>query len=237
MDDADRALLAAAATGHLDDDERARLDALLARDGTAAEELAQLRAVLGELEPLRDPAAAWREAPAPPLAALPEASTSAPGAAPVHLPRPRRSGRRLAGLALAACLLLAVGGVGGALVRGALDERGQAVVVGPPGTLGAEEQVSPRTSDGVGATATVVAHTWGTETDMVLTGLEAGRTYSVVVVDDAGRAVVAGTLLGTDGPVDCTMNAAVLRADASRVQVLDAAGVAVVDAELPPVSA
>jgi anti-sigma factor RsiW len=245
VDDADRALLAAAATGRLDDDERARLDALLARDPAAASELAELRGVLDALEPLRDPAAAWREQPPPPLPAAPgppgRSAPPGPSAQPapaVLLPRQRSSGRRTAALALAACLLLAVGGVGGALVRGALDERGRpAVVVGPPGTLGAVEEVSTRTSDGVGATASVVAHTWGTETVLDLSGLERGRTYQVVVVDEAGRAVVAGTVLGTGGAIDCTMNAAVLRADASRVQVLDPAGTAVVDAELPPVSA
>lgn len=243
MDDADRALLAAAATGHLHDDERAQLDALLSRDASAAAELAELRAVLAELEPLRDPAAAWEERPAPPLAAVPEPAP-APRAAPVvdqlphRLPRQHRPVRRTAALALAACLLLAVGGVGGALVRGAVDERGRAAVVaGPPGTLGAVERVSAQTSAGVGATASVVAHTWGTETLLELTGLEAGRTYQVVVVDDAGTAVVAGTLIGTGGEVDCTMNAAVLRADASRVQVLAPDGAAVVSADLPPVTA
>ncbi|PWJ56470.1 hypothetical protein SAMN06264364_101448 [Quadrisphaera granulorum] len=237
MDDADRALLAAAATGHLDDDERSRLDALLARDPAAAAELADLRGVLAELEPLRDPAAAWREDASP---ALGERSTgTTTSAAPLsQLPRQRRPARRPAALALAACVLLAVGGVGGALVRGALDERAQpAVVVGPPGTLGAVEQVSTRTSDGVGATASVVAHTWGTETVLDLTGLVQGRTYSVVVVDQSGRAVAAGTVLGTGGAVDCTMNAAVLRTEAAQVQVLDPEGTAVVSVDLPPVTA
>ncbi|MBC3763963.1 hypothetical protein ACUN7V_18585 [Quadrisphaera oryzae] len=250
MDDADRALLAAAATGHLDDDERPQLDALLARDPSAAAELAELRAVLAELEPLRDPAAAWRESASPGLGDRvgtatgttgPTTGTTTSAPAPVAvvlpLPRQRRSARRTAGLALAACLLLALGGVGGALVRGAIDQSGRpAVLTGPPGTLGAVERVSTSTSDGVGATASVVSHTWGTETVLDLTGLQRGRTYQVVVVDEAGRAVVAGTVLGTGGAVDCTMNAAVLRADASRVQVLDPSGAAVVDAELPPVT-
>ncbi|MGQ7295566.1 hypothetical protein [Quadrisphaera sp. KR29] len=243
MDDADRALLAAAATGHLDEGERAQLEDLLAREPRAAAELAELRGVLAELEPLREPAAAWREtAPRP----LPQEDE--PGRAPApaaQLPRQRsarrpgeRSARRTAGLALAACLLLAVGGLGGALVRGALDERARpAVVVGPPGTLGAVEQVAVTTSPGVGATASVVAHRWGTETVLDLDGLAAGETYQVVVVDEAGRAVVAGTVLGTGGAIDCTMNAAVLRADAARVQVLDPDGTAVVDADLPPVTA
>lgn len=232
MDDADRALLAAAATGHLEAAERTQLEALLAREPGAATELAELRAVLAELEPLREPAAAWREDPAPALAA------PVPPRGPLPLPRQRRSVRSTAGLALAACLLLAVGGLGGALVRGALDERARpAVVVGPPGTLGAVEQVAVTTSPGVGATASVVAHRWGTETVLDLDGLAAGRTYQVVVVDEAGRAVVAGTVLGTGGAIDCTMNAAVLRADAAKVQVLDADGTAVVDADLPPVTA
>ncbi|MEH3076042.1 MAG: hypothetical protein PGN11_05105 [Quadrisphaera sp.] len=230
MDDADRALLAAAATGHLDDDERAQLDALLSRDASARAELAELRVVLAELEPLRDPAAAWEERPAPPLAAVVEPvpePAPAPRAAPAvdrpphrlprQLPRQHRPVRRDRGPWRwpPACSSPSAGWAG-ALVRGAVDERGRAAVVaGPPGTLGAVERVSAQTSAGVGATASVVAHTWGTETLLELTGLEAGRTYQVVVVDDAGTAVVAGTLIGTGGEVDCTMNAAVLRADAS----------------------
>ncbi len=244
--DAERGLLAAAATGApLDAAERADLEALLAHDPGAAAELTELRAVLAQLEPLRglhDPAARWEEDADPALrervlAATSGAGTSGADAPPaaVQVPRQREHHRgRVARYALAACALLLVGGLGGALLRGGADDGSPATASGPPGTLGAREQVSVQTtSSGVTATAAVVAHTWGTEALLDVSGLPAGRTYQVVVVDEDGDAVVAGSFIGAQKPVECAMNAAVLRQDASRVEVLDPTGAPVVSAELP----
>lgn len=233
LTDAERGLLAAAAAGPaLGGRERAELDALLRRSPAAAAELAELRAVVAQLEPLRASGTPWEESASPGLAARVAAVGRV--AAP-----PGRSRGRVAAFALAASALLLVGGLGGALLQGSLDEqRVERAVEGPPGTLGAVEQVPvATTSSAVTATASVVAHTWGTETLLDMTGLQAGQTYEVVVVDEAGAAVVAGTFIGTGGGVDCVMNAAVLRQDADRVEVLDASGAAVITSDLPPVTA
>jgi hypothetical protein len=244
LTDAERGLLAAAAAGPaLDGRERAELAALLRRSPAAAAELAELRAVVTQLEPLRASGTPWEETTSPELAARVAAVGEGPVAVPVRVPgqrRPERSRGRVAALALAACGLLLVGGLGGSLLRGALDGRPavQQAVEGPAGTLGAVEDVPvATTSSAVTATAAVVAHTWGTETVLDMSGLAAGQTYQVVVVDEAGAAVVAGTFIGTEGTVDCTMNAAVLRQDADRLEVLDASGAAVITSDLPPVTA
>ena len=244
LTDDERGLLAAAAAGPaLDERERTELDDLLRRSPAAAAELAELRAVVAQLEPLRASGTPWEETTSPELAAR----VAAVGEGPVVVPlqrRPERSRGRVAAFALAACGLLLVGGLGGSLLRGALDDRQTAgqpadhAAEGPPGTLGAVEDVPvATTSSAVTATAAVVAHTWGTETVLDMSGLAAGQTYQVVVVDEAGTAVVAGTFIGTGKTVDCTMNAAVLRQDADRLEVLDASGAAVITSDLPPVTA
>ena len=103
-----------------------------------------------------------------------------------------------------------------------------------PGLLDApREQVTlVAADDDVSVRGALVEHTWGTELEMVVDGLPAGRTYTVEFRDDQGRRFPAGAFLGADRPVVCDMNAAVLRADATQVQVLDQAGVAVVTGEL-----
>ncbi len=246
LTDAERGLLAAAAAGPaLEGDERTQLDALLRRSPAAAAELAELRAVVAQLEPLRSSGTPWDESTGPELAArvaaVADLPVTAPGQAARRVPsqrRPERSRSRVAAYALAACALLLVGGLGGSLLRGALDGGDPTTATGPPGTLGAVEDVPVlTTSSAVSATASVVAHTWGTETVLDMTGLPAGQTYRVVVVDEAGTAVVAGTFIGTDQAIDCTMNAAVLRQDADRVEVLDPSGAAVITSDLPPVTA
>jgi len=238
LSEAEEGLLAAAAAGPaLGERERAELDALLRRSPAAVAQLAELRAVVAQLEPLRASGTPWEESASPGLAAR----VAAVGAPAVAVPAPRRAARgRVAAYALAACGLLLVGGLGGSVLRGALDDHGAGdpAVTGPPGTLGAVETVTVATaSSAVTASASVVAHTWGTETVLDMSGLAAGQTYQVVVVDEAGAAVVAGTFLGTGTSVDCTMNAAVLRQDADRVEVLDASGAAVITSDLPPVTA
>lgn len=85
---------------------------------------------------------------------------------------------------------------------------------------------------GVSADGAVVAHTWGTELEMVVDGLPVGETYTVQLVDRAGRVYPAGQFLGSERPVVCDMNAAVLRPDATTVQVLDNGGKAVLTADL-----
>jgi hypothetical protein len=88
-------------------------------------------------------------------------------------------------------------------------------------------------SSGVQTQAALVSHTWGTEVELVVDGLPAGRSYVVEVLDGAGRRYVAGTFLGVESrPVVCDVNAAVLRERAVRLEVTDDAGDVVLVAEL-----
>jgi predicted anti-sigma-YlaC factor YlaD len=81
--------------------------------------------------------------------------------------------------------------------------------------------------------AALIAHTWGTELELVVDGVEDGVTYTVSFLDEAGNRVDAGSFLGVaDGPVDCRMNAALLRDDATGLVVRDATGEVVLEADL-----
>jgi len=81
--------------------------------------------------------------------------------------------------------------------------------------------------------ADLIAHTWGTEVEFVVDGVEDGVTYTVSFLDEAGDRVGAGSFLGVDDrPVDCRMNAALLRDDATGLVILDAAGEIVLEADL-----
>ncbi len=111
-----------------------------------------------------------------------------------------------------------------------------AVGVAVPGPAGApQEPVELVAAQGVDAEASLVAHTWGTEVKFVIEGLSDGEHYDVTFVADDGRRVSAGTFIGVDDrPVVCDMNAALLREDASRVEVAASDGAVVLGADLPP---
>ena len=77
-------------------------------------------------------------------------------------------------------------------------------------------------SAGVDASASLIAHTWGTEVNLVATGLTPGTRYTVVLVGRNGRRVTAGTFIGVSRqPVRCNLNAALLRTDAAELLVTD----------------
>ncbi len=81
--------------------------------------------------------------------------------------------------------------------------------------------------------ADLIPHTWGTELELLVSGVEDGVTYTVAFLDEGGDRVDAGSFLGVaDRPVDCRMNAALLRDDATGVEVRDASGAIVAEAEL-----
>ena len=81
--------------------------------------------------------------------------------------------------------------------------------------------------------ADLIAHTWGTEVEFVVSGVEDGETYTVAFLDQGGDRVDAGSFIGVaDKPVDCRMNAALLRDDATGLVVRDASGTIVLEAEL-----
>lgn len=105
---------------------------------------------------------------------------------------------------------------------------------GPPGTLGAVEPVDVRDEvPGIDANADLVAHTWGTEAVLDITGLEVGETYAVVFIDADGTEFSAGEMLGSMVPIHCRLNAAVLRPDAVRLEIRDAAAEPIAVADLP----
>lgn len=160
---------------------------------------------------------------------------------------PSRSRSRLRqSLALAACVALGVAGTLG--VQAILDtdsdaqdpdEAGGLVAeepLGPPGELGSQEPVSftdPRA--GVVVDGSLIAHTWGTETVLLIDGLPVGETFTVVLIGEDGQEIESGSFLGSEVPVDCRMNGAVLREDVARLEIRDETGGEVTAAALPDV--
>lgn len=143
--------------------------------------------------------------------------------------RPRRPW--LVPTVAAACLLggLVIGANGAALVQ-------PSVPSGPPGTLGAVEQLAVTDDDaGVDVDAQVVAHTWGTEAYLEATGLNVGATYELVFVGADGTEFSAGEVLGSEVPIVCRMNAAVPRSETVRLELRDTQRSVVAHADLPAV--
>lgn len=105
---------------------------------------------------------------------------------------------------------------------------------GPPGTLGALEHVqfepSPLAGD---VDASLVAHTWRTETVLEVDGFPAGQVYEVVLIDTSNRKVGSGAFVGAAGVVDCRMTAGLLRRDVRGVQIQDASGSVLLTAQVP----
>ncbi len=224
-------LLGGAVSDDLDAAERAELERLLAQDPSAARELDELRLVLGALPPR---GSGWDDAPAPRREDLDVRGpgTDALAARRRAVPAPQRD-RRPPWLLGAAAAALVVLGVGAGAGLAALGERPPS---GPPGTLGAVEQVAVvGEPPGVEADVAVVAHTWGTETVLDVAGLPAGRSYRVALLGEDGAEVGSGSFLGSEQPVECRLNAALLREDVDRLVVLDAADDVVLSADLPVV--
>jgi hypothetical protein len=244
-------LIAAALSGELTSEEGAELDALRAADPSVDAEFAELSALVGGLPAVErwehvapsaalaarvaaiDADAPPAATPAPDLAAVTEQRPDAPipSEAPVTPIRSSRRGLRPLLLLVGAAACVAVGLGGGALLaapRGAVE--------GPPGTLGAIEEV-----DFAGAPASVeidgalVAHTWGTETVLTVDGLAQGAAFTVVVVGEDGAEYESGAFLGSSVPIDCRLNAAVLREDVAAVAIRSLEGGQIAVAEVPSV--
>lgn len=227
-------LIAAALAGELSDEEQREYERLSAADPSMASDLAELRATASLLDRAE---ASWREEEPPPALAERVLATSAgteQGTDEVGTrrdrTRPRPSGKPASALLAGAAALLIVGGLGGVLVQGLLD----APPTGPPGTLGAREEIEFGSAPAdVLIDAALVAHTWGTETVLEVDGLPVGETFEVVLVSEDGEESSSGTFLGTEETVDCRMNAAVLRENVSQVQIQDDDGAAVATSVLP----
>lgn len=217
-----REMLGAFVLGKLDEGQRAALQAHL--DGCE-----ECQAELREIEPV---AAALAEAvpervadeePRPPadlmqrtIAIIDQARRTEDE---LQRGRRRRMFRWSALAAVAAALLIAIGSF--ALVP---------KMTGPP----LEPVAVSETSPGVEAEANLIDHTWGTETILVVSGLEEGETYKLALRNEDGASVPSGAFIGTgDQPVECRMNAALLREDATGLEIRTTEGDLVLAADLP----
>lgn len=139
--------------------------------------------------------------------------------------RRRGSSRRLLWSVAAALLLVAVG----------LTAVYFSTQQGPPGLGELEPIAFSGAPEGVSTDAALVAHTWGTEVQLEVEGLQGGEVYTVTLERDGGEPVEAGTFIGVEArPVECRLNGAVLRQDARAVSVTDEAGEVVMRSEMAP---
>ena len=231
-------LIAAALAGESTDAERAELDSLRAADPGLDSELARLAALAGRMQSVgrwdtRAPSAELRER----IASATAAAGAGPGDPPAPVNRPvvdLRSRRGLGVLLAGAAACLAIG----VAVGSVLPHPEPATPTGAPGTLGVVEPVDfVSTNASVGIEGDLVAHTWGTETDLIIDGVETGQTYTVTVIGRDGTEYASGSFLGAEIPVDCAMNASVLREDVASVVISDESGSRIASAEVPPVGA
>lgn len=87
---------------------------------------------------------------------------------------------------------------------------------------------------GVKADADLIDHTWGVETILVVSGLEEGETYKLTLQRENGPPVPSGTFISTgEQPVECRMNAALLRENATSLEIRTADGDLILVADLP----
>lgn len=227
-------LVAAALAGELSAAETAEFDELRRSDPRRAEEFASLQ---GVAQRLRHGDVTW-VAPrdTSDLEDRIVASIEKEGAAVATPSADGGTGARrrrawVTPLVAAACLVIGI--VVGVNTAGVFTPTTPA---GPPGTLGALEQI--QVSDdtaGVDVDAQLVAHTWGTEAYLEARGLDVGRTYELVFVGADGEEFTAGEVLGSEVPIVCRMNAAVLRGDTVRMELRDGPDVVVAHADLPRV--
>lgn len=141
----------------------------------------------------------------------------------------RRARAWIAAVAVAAVFVGAVGALG---VQSLVNRPPQ----GPPGTLGAVEAVTFAPSPLAGEVdASLVAHTWGTETVLEVDGFPVGQVFEVVLINTRDEPVGSGAFIGAAGTVDCRMNAGVQRSDVRGVQIQDAQGTVLLSAEVPSV--
>ncbi len=217
-----REMIGAFLLGELDEEQRTALQAHLDGCDQCRAELAELRPVVAALAEV-NPGLFETEEPRPPVDLL-ERTLSRVGQArrtEDELRRLRRNGliRRAALATVAAALLVAIGLF--ALVP---------KITGPP----LEPVAFSEVPAGVEAEANLIDHTWGTETILVVSGLEDGETYRLTLRDEDGEAVPSGAFIGTgEQPVECRMNAALLREEATGLEVRTAEGDLVLGADLP----
>ncbi|GAB3264059.1 hypothetical protein GCM10027425_28800 [Alteromonas gracilis] len=165
-------LLGAALADELTAEESAELAERCAADPTLA---AELEALGGTAAQVRDSGLTrWRTAGRP---------------APWAPPAQRRRWPQLAAAAVAAFVL----GVVGTLAVTGGEERD--AVAGPPGTLGAVEPIDfTGLPEGGSVQASLIAHTWGTETVLEVDGFPVGESVEVVLVTEGRAEPVVGVV-------------------------------------------
>lgn len=244
--DREAELIAAAASDELTASEAEEYALLVGSDPSVAAEVTELRTLLDRVGRLEE----WHEP--EPSAALADRILAIPATVDPssasdsvttdlhehrrrhHRPGERTPGRRrlLPGLAAAVALLL-LGGAAGL----AVDEWRQRPPDGPPGTLGAIEPIDfEGEPEGVSIEASLIAHTWGTETVLDMGGWDPGDRFEVVLVSTDGEVEDSGSFLGSPVRIDCRMNGSLLREQVGAIEIRDDQGVVVATSEVPAVS-
>jgi hypothetical protein len=148
-----------------------------------------------------------------------EELTLAPILGEIHRARRRRRRFRWSALAAAAICVVVIGLAG---------------FVGLLEPAVALEPLSFSVAPGMEVEGNLIAHAWGTEIRLVVSGLRDGQTHRVTLVSEDGERVNAGTFIGAgDKPVRGTFTAALLRKDAARLEVRTPGGELVFFAKLP----
>jgi hypothetical protein len=168
-----------------------------------------------------------RDAASPRRTQRPSAGPRLSGAAPVLLAERRR--RPVGGLLLALAAALALLAVGVGIGSQAFPR----VAPAAPFETVAFEQVPP----GVDASGRLIAHTWGTEIQLIVSGLEDGQAYRATFFAEDGSEVPGGTFIGVAGPMVCNLNAAILRPDVTHLRIATEEGLTVLEAEIETPSA
>lgn len=242
-------LIAAAVAQDLSPQEQIELDALRSQDPSVDAELRDFMALLPEL---RSSALQWQEDDPPHRlgvtiseltqdegtaavrgaavdGALREAETSTPHGNENTVERLQPKGRWKAfSLVAVGCLMAGAGGT--IAIQHVIDSPPE----GPAGTYGAVEEINfTGEPEEVTVEASLIAHTWGTETVLEIDGLEPGESFSVVLVAEDGQEYASGTFLGSELLIECRMNAAVMRDQVERVEITAVDGNVITSAELP----
>ncbi|SNT43442.1 hypothetical protein [Rhodococcoides kyotonense] len=214
-------LIAAAVADDLTDAERAELRAMAAADPTVDTEIDQYRRVAARMS---DASVSLPWAEVGPSDSLrervlgPDTTTRRTGGRPFLW----AAAASVAGIAVGAASVL---GIGAATDR---------PVTGPPGTLGAFEEIAfTGVPSGIDIEGGLVAHTWGTETVLEMEGVPDRGAYEVFVLEQSGAARASGTFLGSSVTIDCRMNAAVLRENVSGIEIRASDGSVLAAAAVP----
>jgi hypothetical protein len=207
--------------GKLDGEERAAMQAHLNSCPVCQAEVRELKPVVAALAD----AAPDRidEDPLPPEDL--EELTLAPILGEIHRARRRRQRFSWSALAAAAICVVAIG------------LAGLAWPLEP--ALSLESRLQERLSfsgeaPGVEVEGNLIAHAWGTEIRLIVSGMRDGQTHRITLVSEDGERVNAGSFIGIgDKPLSLHLNAALLREDAAKLEVRTPGGELVCFAKLP----